>query len=55
MSISLTKIGAFVNTHLCFECKENLLANEVEILNQFYEVGAFCGNEKCKRYLILVA
>ena len=40
--------------HLCFECKQPLVCNEVEILNMFYEVGGFCDNEKCPRYLLLV-
>lgn len=47
-------VGAIINTHLCFECGNNLVSNEIEILNQYYEIGGFCGNEKCKRYLILV-
>ena len=43
------------NTNLCVECGGELVCNEIEILNMFYEVGAFCDNEKCKRYMILVA
>lgn len=48
-------IGAIANTHLCFECGGVLVSNEIEILGQYYEIGAFCRNEKCKRFLILVA
>lgn len=47
-------VGAIANTHLCFECGGSLVANEIDILNMFYEVGGFCDNEKCKRYLLLV-
>lgn len=46
---------AIANTHMCFKCKGILICNEIEILNQFYEVGVFCDNEKCERYMILVA
>jgi hypothetical protein len=51
----LEYVKAIANTHLCVKCKENLVSNEIEILNQYYEVGAFCSNEKCERYMILVA
>lgn len=47
-------VGAIADTHLCIDCGENLISHEIEILNCFYEVGGFCGNEKCKRYLLLV-
>lgn len=47
-------VGAFINTHLCFKCGGNLVSNEIEIYNEFYEVGGVCDNEKCERYLILV-
>jgi len=50
----LKLIGAIINTHLCFECGNNLVSNEVEILNQYYEIGGFCDKKECKRYLILV-
>lgn len=48
-------VEAIANTHLCHKCGGNLCANDVEILGQYYEVGGFCDNEKCERYLILVA
>jgi len=48
-------VKAIANTHLCVECGGGLVCNEVEILNMSYEIGAFCDNEKCKRYMILVA
>ncbi len=44
----------FVNTNLCFKCGKSLTVNEIEILNMFYEVGGFCDDEKCERYLLLV-
>jgi hypothetical protein len=47
-------VGAIMNTERCFKCKGNLVANEIEILNMFYEVGGFCDNSECERYLILV-
>jgi hypothetical protein len=47
-------VGAIANTQLCFKCGNNLVANEIEILNTYYEVGGFCDNEKCERYLLLV-
>lgn len=51
----LKYVKAIVNTHLCFKCNKDLVSNEIEILNQFYEMGAFCDDEKCERYMILVA
>lgn len=47
-------VGAIANTHLCFKCASQLVCNEVEVLGQYYEFGAFCDNEKCERYLLLV-
>lgn len=47
-------VGAIANTHLCFKCGKELVANEIEILNQYYEVGGFCNDEKCERFLLLV-
>ena len=46
-------VGAIVNNR-CRKCDSQLICNEIEILNQYYEVGAFCDNEKCEMYLILV-
>jgi hypothetical protein len=47
-------VGAIANTHLCLKCGGLLCANEVEMLNVYYEIGGFCDNEKCDRYLLLV-
>lgn len=47
-------VGAIANTHLCFKCGGVLLSNEIEIIGAQYEVGGFCDNEKCERYLLLV-
>jgi hypothetical protein len=40
----------------CVECKDKrrLRRHKVEILNMLYEVGAFCENDKCPRYKLLV-
>lgn len=46
-------VGAILNNH-CNKCGGDLVVNEVEILNMFYEVRAFCENKECERYLILV-
>lgn len=43
-----------LNTHICVKCLTELCSHEIEILNQFYEVGGFCDNETCDRYLLLV-
>lgn len=40
--------------HECKKCRQNLRVHEVEIFNNWFEVGAYCDNEKCERYLILV-
>jgi hypothetical protein len=48
-------VGAIANTYLCVKCQGELICNEIEILNEYYEIGAFCNNEKCERFLILVA
>ena len=47
-------VGAIANSHLCHKCGGNLLSNEIEILNVPHEIGGFCDNEKCERFLILV-
>ena len=47
-------VGVIANTHLCFKCGGNLVSNEIEIFSEFHEVGGFCDNEKCERFLILV-
>lgn len=47
-------VGAIANTHLCFKCSKPLVSNLVEILNQDCEMGAFCDDEKCERFLLLV-
>lgn len=39
----------------CIECGKVLVANEIEIIGMFYEVGGFCDNKDCKRYMLLVA
>jgi len=41
------------NTHLCIECGENLVSHEIEIFNSYYEIGGFCNNKDCKRFLLL--
>lgn len=47
-------VGAIANTHLCFKCGKNLVVSEIEILGSFYEIGGFCNDEKCERFLLLV-
>lgn len=39
---------------LCRKCKKQLLAHEIEILNMFYEVGVYCGNESCEMFEIII-
>ena len=46
--------GVEINTHLCVSCGKELFGNEVEIFNEYYYVGGWCGNEKCNRYRLLV-
>jgi hypothetical protein len=43
-----------IKTNYCMRCKGELICNEVEIHNEFYEFGAYCDNERCDRFLILV-
>jgi len=43
------------DTQKCNKCETPLLANEIEILGTFYEIGGYCDNKDCERYLILVA
>lgn len=50
----VTLVGAIANTHLCFKCGKNLVSNEIEVYGEYYEVGAFCNDEKCERFLLLV-
>ncbi len=50
----LKLVGVIPHQDKCLVCKEGLVANEIEILNMFHEVGGFCDNEKCIRYLLLV-
>lgn len=47
-------VGAIANTHLCFKCHGELVANEIYINYEYVEVGGFCNNEKCERFLLLV-
>lgn len=46
--------SVLVNTHLCTKCGKNLVAHEVEIFNTYYEIGGFCDNKECERFLLLV-
>ena len=39
---------------VCVECGDPLYIHEVDVLNMFYEVGAHCINENCKRCRLLV-
>lgn len=39
---------------ICLKCKGELKANEIEIFGEFHEVGGYCDNKECERYLILV-
>lgn len=48
-------VGMMKSPDTCLECKGQLIANEIEIFNQYYEVGGFCDNSECKRYMILIA
>ena len=53
-SEDISIIGAIANTHLCFKCGKSLVINELEIYGEFKEIGAFCNDEKCERFLLLV-
>lgn len=48
-------VKTIVDDGRCISCKQPLVANEIEILGMFYEVGGFCSEEKCERYMLLVA
>ena len=50
-----TLVKAIANTHLCVKCSANLVSNEIYVNYEYVEMGAFCDNEKCERYMILVA
>lgn len=47
-------VGCIANTHLCFKCHQPLICNEIEIYGEFHEIGGFCNDEKCERFLLLV-
>ena len=47
-------IGKLPDTSFCWKCKNQLVSNEVEILNMYQEIGGFCDNPECGRYLLLV-
>lgn len=38
----------------CIKCGNQLIAHDIEIFNMYEEIGGFCDNEKCERYLLLV-
>ena len=38
----------------CITCKWSLCSSEIEIHGTFVEVGGFCDNAACIRYLLLV-
>jgi hypothetical protein len=38
---------------LCTACKSYLRAHEIEVLGNFIEIGAFCENRACIKYLLL--
>lgn len=39
---------------ICIKCQQKLLCHEIEIFNFPYEVGGYCENKQCERYLLLV-
>lgn len=50
-----TLVKAIANTHFCVKCSKNLVSNEIYINYEYVEVGAFCDDDKCERYMLLVA
>ena len=38
----------------CRKCDSEQLPHEIEILNTFYEVGAYCPSESCELFKILM-
>lgn len=38
----------------CIKCGTQLVVSEIDIWGIFYEVGGFCDNKQCERYLLLV-
>lgn len=43
-----------IDTSVCIKCRGALVSNEIEYLGVFLEVGGFCYNKECERYLLLV-
>lgn len=39
----------------CKSCAQNLLLKEIEVYGELHEIGAYCANETCERYSILLA
>jgi hypothetical protein len=50
----LQYVGAIVTPETCIKCGDRLIASEIEIIGTFYEVGGYCENQKCDRFLVLV-
>lgn len=48
------KLIGFLSNTICIKCNNELTANEIEIFGEFHEVGGYCDNKECERYLILV-
>jgi hypothetical protein len=38
----------------CRKCEGVLIVKEIEILNSYYEVGAYCHDKKCEMFEILI-
>ena len=47
-------VGVLPDTSKCWKCKGELVSNEVEIYNMFQEIGGYCDNKECERYMLLV-
>ena len=47
-------VSKLPDTSFCWKCHSQLVSNEVEIYNMWQEIGGFCDNPKCERYLLLV-
>ena len=47
-------VGKLPDTSFCWKCHAQLVSNEVYVNYEYVEIGGFCDNPKCERYLILV-
>lgn len=48
------KEGVSAEFEKCIKCGESLLLAENEVMGAYYEIGGYCDNKECERYLLLV-